>query len=54
MQLEKVVIHHCHPKSVRVAIVMLVAVTPEVLLWISAFWGEEDPSFKKSICLYNT
>lgn len=31
---------------------MLVAVTSEVLLWISAFWGEEDPSFKKSMYVY--
>lgn len=36
------------------AVAMLFAVTPEVLLWTSAFWGEEDPSFKKSVCLYNT
>lgn len=35
-------------------VAMLFAVTPEVLLWISAFWGEEDLFIKKSVCIYNT
>lgn len=36
------------------AVAMLFAVTPEVLLQIFAFWGEEDLSFKKNVCIYNT
>lgn len=45
---------NCHPKNVRVAVVMLFAGITGILPRISAYWGEADPSFKRNVCIHHS